>query len=266
MKKIHLKIILLLALTSNCTSSKKEVRIYSGDKSGTFFVISTKICDDFNRKAEVLDQNFICKTLPSKGSFENLYKIKENAANLGIIKAPEFYQQTTKIDYNFSKIKIIKKTHDEFLTILVNKNSKINSLKDLKNKRVNIGYVGSGNRILIENYFQKFQIKPKEIFDFGAAKSFSEMKNGKIDAWVYFIGHPNEGYKDVLLQGNFKIISLSNHEIKNFQSLAKIFKKDDLDLKNFYGVDGEIRTISSETFLAGDAGIDGEVVGLITQP
>lgn len=263
MTKLHLKIILLLALTSNCASSKKEVRIYSGDKSGTFFAISTKICDDFNHKAATWNQNFICETLPSKGSFENLYKIKEDANNLGIIKAPEFYKQTTKIDYDFKKIKIIKKTHDEFLTILVNKNAKINSLKDLNNKRVNIGYVGSGNRILIENYFQKFQIKPKEIFDFGAAKSFSEMKNGKIDAWVYFIGHPNEGYKDMLLQGDFKIISLSNQEIKNFQSLAKIFKKDDLDLKNFYGVGEKIRTISSETFLAGDAEIDEEIVKLV---
>ena len=257
---IQLALILFLFFFTGCT---KEIRIHSGDKSGTFFSVATKICDEFNQKSAAQNQCFFCRTKTSKGSLENLFKIKDEPDSLAIIKAPQFYQQTTNIDYDFTKIKIIKKTHDEFLTILVNKNAKINSLKDLKNKRVNIGYFGSGNRILIENYFKKFSITPAKIFDFGATQSFAALKNNEIDAWIYFIGHPNAGYADLLSDHNFKIISLTNREIENFQSLTKIFQKTNLDLKKFYNINKKIRTISSETFLAGGAGVEEKSIEII---
>jgi TRAP transporter TAXI family solute receptor len=257
---IRFSLIFCLVFFTSCT---KEIRIYSGDKSGTFFAIATKICDEFNQKSAAQNQRFFCRAKTSKGSLENLLKIKDEPDSFSIIKAPQFYQQTTNIDFDFTKIKIIKKTHDEFLTILVNKNAGIKSLKNLKNKRVNIGYFGSGNRILIENYFKKFSITPAKICDFGATQSFAALKNNEIDAWIYFIGHPNAGYADLLSDHNFKIISLSNHEIKNFQSLAKIFQKTNLDLKKFYKLDEKIRTISSETFLASGVGVEEEVIEMM---
>ncbi len=259
----QLLLIFSLLFATNCALLKKEIRIYSGDKSGTFFSVATKICDEFNQKSAAQNQRFFCRARTSKGSLENLFKIKDEPDSFSIIKAPQFYQQTTNINFDFTKIIIIKKTHDEFLTILVNKNAKINSLKDLKNKRVNIGYFGSGNRILIEKYFKEFSITPAKIFDFGATQSFAALKNNEIDAWIYFIGHPNAGYADLLSDHNFKIISLTNREIKNFQSLTKIFQKTDLDLKKFYNINEKIRTISSETFLAGGAEVEEKAIEII---
>lgn len=74
---------------------------------------------------------------------------------------------------------------------------------------------------------QKAQLKksdfiPAKIFDFGATQSFAALKNNEIDAWIYFIGHPNAGHADLLSSDNFKIISLESEN-----------KKLPIDRKNF---------------------------------
>ena len=246
------------------SDQNNKISLYSGDKSGTFFIVATKICNDANKNTLDKNKNLVCEVIESKGSLENLYHIKKVKNSFSIIKDPEFYQQVSNINYDFNTIKIVKKTHDEFLTILVNKKSKIQSLQDLNGKRVNIGYIGSGNRVLIEKYFSKFAIKPATIFDYGATKTFKGMENDEIDAWVYFNGHPNPGYSKLLLNSKkFEIIPLSENEIKQFESISKISKKNILDLKGFYGVGHQIKTISSETFLATDIKTSQEVVNFV---
>ena len=147
---------------------------------------------------------------------------------------------------------------------MVNKKSQIKSLQDLNGKRVNIGYVGAGSRILIERYFNKYLIKPAEIFAFGAGQSFKGIEAGEIDAWVYFNGHPNPGYLQLLLNSDrFEIIPLSETEIENFKSISKIFKENSLDLEKFYGINYQVKTISSETFLATDIQTSQEIIDFI---
>lgn len=244
---------------SSTINEKMKIHLYSGDNAGTFFTIATKLCNEFNKQTS----KFICKVHESKGSLENLYLIKENKNSFGIIKSPEFYKQFNNVDYNFNALKLVKKTHDEFLTILVNKQVGIKNLKDLNGKRVNIGYIGSGNRIVIEKYFNKFNIIPSKIFDLGAGKSFERIENGELDAWVYFNGHPNIGYLKLLKVVNkFEIISLSEEEIQNFIEISNVCKKNILDLKNFYEEGCSVKTVSSGTFLATDFQTTQELINL----
>jgi TRAP transporter TAXI family solute receptor len=267
MKLILLSVFIFFSFMANAFSKIKsnatEINLYSGDKSGTFFIKATEICDKFNYNASKKGLNYICKVKESKGSLENLYHIKKDKNSFSIIKSPEFYQHVSNIDYDFKEIKIVRKTHDEFLTVLVNKRSQIQSLTDLNNKRINIGYIGSSSRIITEKYLNDFKIKPVNIFAYGAGESFKQMESNDLDAWVYFNGHPNPRYSKILIDDQFDIISLSKSEIANFVAIGNFFKENILDLKPLYGINRSIQTISSETFLATNDTTSVEIINLM---
>jgi len=223
MKKI-LILTFLLTITPQITwAYSSKFTIFSGDKKASFFAVASGICKVFNH--HYAKDGYECRAFESKGSEENLYSLAASEADFGIIKTPEFNKFFVK---NFSefenKIEIIAKIHDEYLSILVPKNSQIKSLDNLKGKVVNIGSIGSTSALITQKYFSDFNIQTKKTVNLAASQSFKMMCDKKIDAWVYFIGHPNSGFHEALEKCNLELISISSAEAQNFLKIAPFLK------------------------------------------
>jgi len=248
------------ALAKNPTEPT-QFKILSGDKKGSFYAVADSLCKVFN--FHHLRDGYQCTALESKGSESNLKSLAAGEADLGIVKTPQFNKFFVK---HFSslenKIDFVTKIHDEYLTILVPKNLKIKSLNDLNNRVVNIGSNGSTSALIAQKYFSDFEIKPEKIVNFGATKSFEFMCNKKIDAWVYFIGHPNDGFLEALNKCDLELITLSTQESANFLKTAPFLREGFID-KELYKLTQNIETISSETILAARKEIDPKIVMLV---
>jgi len=265
MKKIFAVLFFLLLTTQSVfakdLNKKTPFTIFSGDKKASYFAVASGICNVFNLIHA--KDNYECVAVASKGSESNLKSLANQEADFAIIKTSDFNKFFVK---NFSelenKIDFVAQIHDEYLTILVQKNLKIDSLNDLNDKSVNIGHIGSSSALIIEKYFSNFAINPKKIVNLGAEKSFEMLCNKKIDAWVYFIGHPNTNFQKSLTNCNLKLISLPPQEIQNFLATAPFFKKG-IIAKNLYNsLPKNIETISTKTILAARKGIDPKITKL----
>lgn len=266
MKKIFALIFFLLFTTQSVfakdLNKKTPFTIFSGDKKASYFAVASGICNVFNLIHA--KDNYECLAVVSKGSESNLHSLANQEADFAIIKTADFNKFFVK---NFSelenKIDFVAKIHDEYLTILVQKNLKIDSLNDLNDKSVNIGHIGSSSALIVEKYFSNFAIKPKKIVNLGAEKSFEMLCNKKIDAWVYFIGHPNPNFQRSLTNCNLKLISLPRQEIKNFLATAPFFKKGIITKNLYNSLPKNIETISTKTILAAHKGIDPKIIKLV---
>jgi TRAP transporter TAXI family solute receptor len=257
-------VLILFAEKSFGDEVKKLTRftIFSGDKKASYYAVASGICNVFNRHYS--KSRFECEAIESKGSAKNLELLANGDADFAIIKSSEFNQFFIKDSKELqNKTNFIANIHDEYLTILAQKNLKIKSIADLKNKIVNIGSIGSTSALIIEKYLADFAIKPKEIVNFGAAKSFEMLCDKKIDAWIYFVGHPNSGYKQALEKCDLELVSLSAQEIDNFLKIAPFFKKSSLS-KNFYSIlKSDLNTISTTTILASKKHLDQRIIDLV---
>lgn len=239
-----------------------QFTIFSGDKKASYYAVASGVCNVFNRHYFV--EGLECFAHESKGSESNFRLLASGEADLAIIKSSEFNQFFIEDSSDLqNKTDFVANIHDEYLTILVQKKLKIKSISDLKQKVVNLGSIGSTSALIIEKYFSDFAIKPKEVVNFGATKSFEMMCDKKLDAWIYFIGHPNFGYKEALQKCDLELIALRAQEIDNFLSIAPFLKKAAL-LKNSYnGLKSDLNTVSSKTILASRKNLNPKIVDLI---
>ena len=235
-------LILFLLLTTSCSHNKKFT-IYSGDKKASFFKIADGLCKVFNQQQT--NSNLECVALESHGALENLNLLNSKKADLAIIKTPEFNKFFLPEISN--QTKFVANLHQEYLTFLVRKNSKINSLANLAGKSVNIGSEASSSATITEKYLALAKITPQKIYHLGARDSFKMLCQNQLDAWIYFVGHPNYDYAQTLANCDVKLLQLSQSELKNFSLVAPFFKKNKIS-KNFYpSLPKEINTISSYT-------------------
>ncbi len=251
-------IILFFLLTTACSHNKKFT-IYSGDKKASFFKIADGLCKVFNQQQT--NSNLECVALESHGALENLELLNSKKADLAIIKTPEFNKFfLPKIS---NQTKFVANLHQEYLTILVRKNSKINSLSDLAGKSVNIGSHASSSAVITQKYLALAKITPQKIYHLGASDSFKMLCQNQLDAWIYFVGHPNSDYAQTLANCDVKLLQLSQSELKNFSLIAPFFKKNKIS-KNFYpSLPKEINTISSDTILASRNDLDPQIISAL---
>lgn len=270
-KKRKLKSLFLLILILNFftneslakTSAKPtQFTIFSGNKKATFYKVASGICDVFNR--HYVNQGFQCVARESAGSEANLNLLANGEADIAIIKPLEFNRFFIKnADELQGKTDFVANIHDEYLTILVQKKLAIKSIEDLSNKVVNIGMIGSTSELVIKKYFSDYKIKPKEIVNLGADISFKMICDKKIDAWIYFIGHPNQGYEEVLQKCDVELIQLSKKEVENFLKIASFFQETELPKSYYKALKNDLRTISSQTILASRKNLNPRIVELV---
>lgn len=238
--KIFLAILILASLTSNILAY--DVKIGTGSKKAVFYPTSRAICELLQRVNNITD----CTAIISKGAEYNL-KHLNGEFNFAISQLPlqyEYYQKNPHI-------RSVATLHIEHLTILKTQNSKIKHWSDLKGKRVNIGNPGSGSRIYFENIIKAFGWSLSdfaEINEEPSANIPNLICQNKVDAVIYFVGHPNRIYKQALNCGA-EIVPLTRAEQDKIKETLPNFIQSVIH-KNTYNNQKKINTIGIQTALS----------------
>ena len=209
--------IFLLAMLSTQAFSLEFITIGTGSVTGIYYPTGGAICRLVNQYKK--DSNLRCSVESSEGSLYNLNSINNKDIDFGIVQSDVLYQ-TLKND-SFSKLKSVMAIYPELLTLVTRKDANINSLVDVKGKRINLGNPGSGNEATALTLFNESGIKKQDLAYAGELKA-SEMpdalRDNKIDGYFYMVGHPTANIKDASTSLDVKITPI---EGANVDSLIK---------------------------------------------
>lgn len=265
--KIKSFAILALLTISSCQANIKTINIGSGSHNAMYYPVASALCEVFNEHNQ--DQNIVCKAKISKGAEFNLNAIENGEIEMGISQANlqhDAYMGYKQFAGNpHKKLRTLFGVHDEYLTIIAKKDSGINSFSDLKGKKVNIGNIGSGSRILFEQMIKKLGWKLedfKEIYgETGSDINKVLCTPNQANAAVYIVGHPNKSFDFILNNCDAKLVNLSTDEINKFVSLAPEDFFPTSIPRNFYKANpNEIQTFASKTILSVSENIDPKIV------
>jgi TRAP transporter TAXI family solute receptor len=258
----------LIFLLNSCESFHKKTvfTIGSGSKNAMYYPVASALCEVFNKHNQ--DKNILCQANQSKGAEYNLDAIENGEFDMGISQTNLQYDAYTgrkKFANNpHKKLRTLFTIHDEYLTIIAKKNSKVNNFYDLRGKKVNIGNKGSGSRILFSQMIKKLGWNLadfKEVYE----ESGSNIKKvicseSKAEAAIYLVGHPNKSFKYLLDECDSKLIGLSKSETNLFISLSpKDFYKIFIPERT-YGDNSKIRTFASKTVLSASTNLNEKTV------
>jgi len=226
--------IILSLLLTNC-NSKIEFVFAGGFQGGTYF----KIGESLN-----VIQDFKVKEISTDGSLDNLYKLEDKLADFSISQL-DVIQNLAIGDRDLSKkLRVLFPIYGEEVHIISSK--KINSIKELKGKKISIGDSESGTKFTSLILLDQFGISADDstLEEIDSVKSLKMILEGTLDAMVLVAGVPVKLLVDLPEETKEKIhiLEFSKDSFSAVRGTNLIYQKSEIPASTY---SWEIRPIST---------------------
>lgn len=177
-------------------SGKPFITIGTGGTTGVYYAAGHAVAKVFARTVE--NQSFRLDAEASKGSVENINKVLSGEFAFGIAQADALY----KAEHGSGRwegmphdnLRAVAALFPEAITIAVAVNAKVDTIKNLKGKKVSIGENGSGGEQSARTVLRLYGLNPETdltLVESVTIDATEQLQEGLIDAFFYVVGHPN---------------------------------------------------------------------------
>lgn len=197
------------------SAQQKFVSIGTGGVTGVYYAAGGAICRLVNKDRGA--DGVRCSVESTGGSVFNVNTIKAGELDLGVVQSDVGYNAYNgegqfKDDGAYKKLRSVFSIHPEPFTVLSRKEANISTFEDFKGKRFNVGNPGSGTRASMD---QLLQAKGLDNSFFSLASELRPdehgpaLCDGKIDGFIYGVGHPSANIQDPTTSCGAKLVPLT---------------------------------------------------------
>lgn len=216
--KLFKTLALVGAVAFSATAAQAQERfitIGTGGQTGVYFVVGQSICKLVNRGSA--DHGIKCTAPSTGGSIANINAIKAGDMQMGVAQSDwqfHAYNGSSQFEGNkFDNIRAVFSVHPEPFNVIARTEANINSLDDLKGKRVNLGNPGSGQRATMDVVMNA---KGWTTGDFALASELKSSEqaqalcDNKLDAIIFTVGHPAGSIQEATTTCDAKLVGISD--------------------------------------------------------
>jgi TRAP transporter TAXI family solute receptor len=250
-----------------CKKSGNNLILATGGTSGTYYPYGGAIAQIFNTK--VHDMNVTAQA--TGASSENLRLVGKDEADLAIV-------QNDVLDYAYNGTKLfegkqikglatVATLYKEVVQIAVSPESKINSIADMKGKKISVGDAGSG---VEANAVQILESSNLTFADLKASHlSFKESGNAyqdkQIDGFFVTAGIPNAAIQEITAMQKIKMISLDAKTIEQLVKQYPYYTPFTITKETYKGMSADATTVAVKATLIVRDDLDETVVYNLTK-
>lgn len=235
-------------------------RIGTGGTAGTYYPIGglianaissppgSRACDDGGSCGV---EGLVATAVASNGSVGNVNAIAGGAMEAGFSQSDVAYWAQTGTGLwegqpAVDNLRLIANLYPESIHLVAAEGSGIESVADLKGKRVSLDEPGSGTlvdaKIILEAYgLSEEDISPEYLKPDQAA---DRMRDGAMDAFFFVGGYPAGAIAELASQHDVKMVPIAGPEVDKLLEENKFFAVDKFPAETYEGQEGEVPTIS----------------------
>ena len=261
-----LMFLMVLVLTS-CAPKKVNMILATGGTSGTYYPFGGAMAQIFNTKIE----NMNVTAQATGASVENCKLLGSKEAELAIL-------QNDMLDYAYNGVEAFKEgkienlrgigtLYPEIVQIVASPDSEINTVQDLKGKKVSVGAPGSGVEANVRQIFDATGLTYNDITVnyLSFAESADAFKDKHIESFFVTAGIPNAAIQDISAQHKISMVSLTDDVIKNLTEKYPFFVEYTIPANTYNGQTSDVKTVAVMATLATSAEVSDDVVYNITK-
>jgi len=217
------------------------VTIGSGDFTGVYFPAGLTIAKMINQKRDQYGIRTTVEATP--GSVFNLNAIMAGNIDFGLAQADKQYYAVNGLDEWVNKgpqkeLRAVFSLHHESVTLVAAVDAGINSIDDLRGKRVNLGNPGSGQHRNAIDALEAVGLDPERDIlpeKVKATEAPVLLIDNRIDAFFCTVGHPSETIQMALSgQRKVRIIPISGPAIDKLIADNKFYSKTTIPVQRLY--------------------------------
>jgi TRAP transporter TAXI family solute receptor len=208
-----------MGLASSAFAQQTFITIGTGGVTGVYYPTGGAICRLVNKDRK--EHGIRCSVESTGGSVYNTRTIRAGELDFGVVQSDVQSAALEGVrafdgDEPYGNLRAVFSVHPEPMHVMVRADSGINSVMDMKGKRVNIGNPGSGTRVLAGVLMEAAGVSPDD-FALAAELKSSEQSaalcDGKLDAAIWAAGLPNGSSMEATSTCDIKILDLASSGI-----------------------------------------------------
>lgn len=249
------------------SNDPSQLIIATGGTGGTYYPLGGGMAEQITQHAG------ITATAQTTGaSAENMRLIRDAKADIAFTqsdiaeyasKGTQMFQQDGAID----KFQAIGALYNETIQIVVAADSNINSVADLKGKRVSVGAPGSGTELnaqqILEVYGLTFDDLQLQRLSF--ADSAKAIQDGQLDAAFQTAGTPTAAITELATTAGVKIIPLDADKIDALIAKYPFYVKQTIPANTYKTVSEDVQTVAVRSMLVVRSDLSEDLVYKVTK-
>ncbi|WP_134685724.1 TAXI family TRAP transporter solute-binding subunit [Brevibacillus migulae] len=245
----------------------KQLIIATGGTGGTYYPLGGGMADQITKNVGVT------ATAQSTGaSAENMRLIRDQGADIAFTQSDiaEYANKGTAMfeqDGKIETFQAIGALYNETIQIVVSPDSGINTVADLKGKRVSVGAPGSGTEKnaeqILEAYGLKFEDVQLQRLSF--ADSAKAIQDGQLDAAFQTAGTPTAAITELAATKGVKIIPVDADKIDAIIAKYPFYTKDTIPGNTYQTVSQDVTTVAVKSMLVVRSDLSEDLVYKITK-
>lgn len=269
-KKI-ISIILALAVVmsalAGCSSSKRFFNITTGGTGGTYYPVGGALAEVLSNNVEEL----AATAQAGNASVANCNLIANHETESAFVQNNVAYWAYKGIgSFEGSAVENIRgiaSLYPEAIQLVALKDSGIESVEDLKGKKVSVGEQGSGVDFDVKNILDAHGLTYDDInIDY---LSFSEaaqkIKDKQLDAAFVTAGYPTSSIIDISLAREITIVPISEEKIDEMVQTSPYYAKTVIPAGTYKGQDTDVVTATTMAMWVVDEQVDEQLVYDVTK-
>ncbi|HOS70037.1 MAG TPA: TAXI family TRAP transporter solute-binding subunit [Bacillota bacterium] len=244
---------------------KKQISILTGSTGGTYFALGGSMANTWNNYSELVQVT----SQPSGASVENMNRLHAGEVELGMAMnniADDAWNGRGAFKEKQQNFRTVAVIYPEVYQGVALADSKINSLADVKGKRVAVGPVGSGTVVLTEAVFAEAGLTFNDVkaaYD-GFGDASGKMKDGHLDAAFNVLSVPAAAITDIQLTREINIIEIGDELYSKIKAKHPFFSQYIIPAGT-YGNKEDVKTINCQAALYVQKDVPEEIVYELTK-
>lgn len=245
---------------------KTQLILATGGTAGTYYPYGGAIAQIWNSK--IANMNVTAQA--TGASIENLRLVQKKEAELAMVQsdiADYAYNGKESFKEKLTNFAGIANLYPEFIQVVARADSGINSIADLKGKKVGVGAPGSGAeanfRQLIGAYDMDYKMMSPQYLSF--SESAEQFKDKRVDAFIVTAGIPNSAIMEISSQHNITIISLPDEVITKLVKQYPFLTPAVIPANTYKGVTKDVKTVAVNAILVVNPQVKEDVVYNLTK-
>lgn len=241
---IGLALLLVCSLGLLGCGGKTTLKMATGGTTGTYYAFSGTVSQVLSKHIDNL--NFDVQS--TGASKANIYLVADGEADIAIVQNDVMYYAYKGIDLfdgeAITGFSAMAGCYAEVCQIVSKSN--INSIADLKGKRVSVGDIGSGCEFNARQILEAYGITFDDIIvnNLSFNDSATALKDDKIDAFFCVAGAPTTAIVELATSNRIKLLEIDDEHAAKLIADYPFYTKYAVPGGSYKGVDSDVQTVA----------------------
>jgi TRAP transporter TAXI family solute receptor len=239
-------------------TEKVFINIASGGTAGTYFPLAGGMAEIWNKNIPGVNA-----TAQATGaSVANINMLRDGKADIIMVQNDISYYSANGTEIfdgdPYPDIRGLCILYPETIQIVTLEGKGIETIADLKGKRVAVGAAGSGAEANARQILETAGITYDDITVqyLSFAEAASNLKDGNIDVAFLTAGHPTAAVQDIGAQHDVKLVPIEDDMADRLIEKYPFYTKLVIPARTYSGIDEDINTVAVQAMLAVSADLD----------